>query len=285
MKLIILIGQRVRVGTNFIGSTLGNHPEVQSVPPNYTHGEFNLFRDRQIENTYQTVSKKSFGLKFNNEDEANFYRKYGELWLNFLVRKFNLNPDKSIFIKSPVIENYDLWLKTFPEAKFIFLTRDGRDNVVSSVKASNDRRNWHTFKIKAKKRINFHSGRSFLNHLKDWKKSAELFQTVPEAANIKKIRYDEMLNSFDAFSKIFTFLDINNSEKIIQECLDSPVVGSSFGVENEKVSKSNWSPVQDKSKFKFLNKWSKWGKFKKAVFKFYAGDNLIDLGFEKNKHW
>lgn len=285
MKLIILIGQRVRSGTNFIGSTLSQHPEVQTIPPGKSHGEFNLFSDRSIVDAIENITNKSFGIKYNENDDVEFYRKFGELCINQLIKKYDLSTSHPIFIKSPIINNYDLWLKAFPDAKFIFLCRDGRDNVISSVKASNDKRSWHNFSTKLKKRLNYYTGRSYLAHIKSWKKTASIFNNIHSSEKLFKIKYEDLISSYENLEKLLNFLELESSQSVLSKCLNAPVVGSSFGDTQGKISRSNWKPEHDKSNFVFTEKWKKWGWIKRQVFKKLAGEQLIDLRYEQDNNW
>lgn len=284
MKLIILLGQRVRSGTNFIGSTLSLHPDVQTVPPEKSYAELNLFKNRAIEDALRNITH-SFGLAYDEVDKAYYYRKYGELCIKQIIDKFNLKAEEPIFIKSPFIKNYDLWLKAFPQAKFIVLSRDGRDNVISSVKASNDKRIWHNFNIKFKKRFNYYSGRSFFQHTKNWKKTALIYYEIKNSSNLVKVKYEDLISSIDDLQNLFKFLELEVSPSILKTCRNAPVVGSSFGDSDGKVSRPNWRPEHDKSKFVFTSRWKQWGWFKKKIFKEIAGEQLINLGYEKNNKW
>lgn len=285
MKVIILIGQRVRSGTNFLGSTLSQHPDVQTIPPGKSHGEFNLFKDRAISNVLKNISDKSFGVKYDDQDRSEFYRRFGNLILEQLKNKYDLDPNKTVFIKSPFIENYDLWLKAFPTAKIIFLCRDGRDNAMSSVKASLIRKNWFSFIRNAKIEVNYRSGRLFISQIKDWKKTARIYDKVPVSENVTKVRYEDLINSEANLSLLLDFLEVRNTEAIVKKCLNAPVVGSSFGKNAKNKTKSNWIPDHDKSKFKFVKKWEKWSRHKKWAFKAIASQELINLGYEKNNQW
>ena len=285
MKIIILIGQRVRSGTNFLGSTLSQHPEIQTIPPEKSHGEFNLFKDRAIESVLKNISDKSFGIEYNESDVDEFYETFGNLIINQIVQKYDLNSNQALFIKSPFIANYDLWLKAFPEAKFVFLCRDGRDNVISSVKASLIRKRWFSVWRNLKININLLSGRLFITQIKDWKQTALIYDQVATGKNIMKVRYEDLINARNELSQLLDFLELNNSKAIADKCLNAPVVGSSFGKNSKDVTKSNWIPDHDKSKFKFVKKWEKWNVVKKQIFKSIAGKELIRLGYEKNSDW
>ncbi|GGH45944.1 hypothetical protein GCM10011364_19750 [Mangrovimonas yunxiaonensis] len=255
------------------------------VPESTTLGEFNLFRSNEIKHVYNQISGASFGLNFNQEDEALFFKKYGEMWIEVLCEKYNLPKDKVIFIKSPILSNVELWLKAFPNAKILIVTRDGRDNVISSVKTSNDFRSWHSFWLKFKKRANYFSGRSFINHTKDWRDTArQVFRLSPHN-NLKVMKYEELNNSKKGVEDMLRFYGLKINENILERCLKAPVVGSSVGVNSNGIRKPNWKPDQEKSKFVFSNKWVFWGMGKRMVFKMLAGKELKELGYETDNKW
>ena len=90
---------------------------------------------------------------------------------------------------------FSLWRAAYPNAKIAIIYRDGRDNVISSVKASNDRRAWHKFNMSLKKRINFYSGRYFINHAKEWKRTAKNVLKIEESFRVSKFKYEDLNNS------------------------------------------------------------------------------------------
>lgn len=284
-KMIILLGQRVRSGTNFIGTTLAMHPDVVTVPPGKSLGEFNLFRDALIEQTFDQVALSSFGMDIQSEDKSRFLELYGEAWLKLLKEKYAIPNEKTIFVKSYVINNLHLWQKAFPNAKIAVIYRDGRDNVISSVKASNDYRNWHGGVIKLKKRCNYYSGRSFLNHARHWVKTAEVILAMQESNHLKKFKYEALNDSKKGIAQLLDFYELKNTPDIVNNCLKAPVVGSSFGVQTKTLQKPNWIPDPDKSKYRFTNKWKHWNKLKKGVFKKVGGATLQRLGYETSNKW
>ncbi|WP_298758819.1 sulfotransferase [uncultured Psychroserpens sp.] len=285
-KIIILLGQRVRSGTNFVGSTIAQHPHVSTLPKDISLGEFNLFyTDTVTREVYDKITRNSFGMEFTSEDKSAFIKNYGQAWLSLLIDKYRIESDKTIFIKSPSVAHIDLWKLAFPDSKIAVICRDGRDNVISSVRASNDKRDWHDISIKLKKRVNFFSGRSFINHTKQWVKTARQIVSITQDNQVKVFKYEMLNDSKTEISNLLSHYDLDVNEDILDNCLKAPVVGSSFGVSSKKMVKPNWKPDSDKSKFKFSNKWKKWNLIKKMTFKAIAGKELINLGFEKNSKW
>lgn len=286
MNIIILLGQQVRSGTNFVGVTLSLHPDVVCIPPNISLGEFNLFMDSALkEEVFDPIVAKSFGSGLNREDFPKFMKEYGALWVKILVEKYNISEDKTIFIKSPFISNVDLWSMAFPESQIALLCRDGRDTVISTIKAANDKRRWHTTSIAIKKRINFYSGRSFLNYTKGWKNSAIKYLEIKETSRIKKFRYEDLNNSEKGVEALLNFYKLNSDPSIVNKCINAPVVGSSFGIHTKNMVKPNWKPDADKGKYVFTGKWHQWNFFKKRIFKKKAGNELIALGYEIDNNW
>jgi len=284
-KIIILLGQRVRSGTNFIGSTLGQHPDIVTLPLSTSLGEFNLFKDNSIELCYDKISKDSFGLNFTSVDKTIFLKNYGKSWIQLLIKKYNIPQDKTIFIKSPYLDGFLLWKTVFPDSKIAIICRDGRDNVISSVKASNDKRSWHKINKSLKKRINFYSGRYFINHTKEWKRTAKNILKIEESSRVSKFKYEDLINSENNIIDLLNYYGLEVTESIVNKCLEAPVMGSSFGIQADGIVKPNWKPDFDKSKFIFTNKWKKWSLQKKIIFRLIAGPELIKLGYENNNNW
>lgn len=285
MELIILLGQRVRSGTNFIGTTLKQHPDVVCIPLNTSAGEMNLFKDSSIKTQFFNKASQSFGAGITDEDFPYFMQLYGELWMSFFKKKYSLPENKVVFIKSPDIEHVEYWKLAFPNSQIALLCRDGRDNVISSIKASNDRRRWHTKLIRFKKNFNYYSGRSFYAHTKDWKRTANIYYNTSESSKLKKIRYEDLNDSAKGIEDLLQFYNLRTDPEIVDKCVIAPVVGSSFGISNKGMVKPNWKPITNKEKFTFTGKWHKWNTIQKIMFKKIAGKELMQLGYSKDNNW
>lgn len=285
-KVIILLGQRVRSGTNFVGSTLAQHPSITTLPTNKSIGEFNLFTDDSIiTEVFDKVIKKSFSMDLSKEDQSKFLENYGNFWLHLMIDKYSIPEDAVLFLKSPYVLHLDLWKQTFPNSQISVICRDGRDNVISSIKASNDKRSWYTPLMKFKKYVNFYSGRFFINHTKQWVITARHILKIEENSQVKIFKYESLIDSKTGILELFKHFQLESNSEIIEKCINAPVVGSSFGLNINKISKTNWLPDYDKSKYNFTNKWLHWGIIKKSAFKILGGKELIDLSYEKKSNW
>ena len=288
-QIKILIGQTVRSGTNYVGSMMFNHPQVVTIPPEYSHGEFNLFRDDLVQKLFFSITKRSFALGLEGHYFDEFLKHYGSSWLRVFMKAFDLSASNEeqplrIFLKSPVIDNFHLWKKAFPDAKIAILARDGRDNTMSVVRASNDKRSWHTLSIKLKKRLNYYLGRSFVNGAKNWAETARIFHSIEECENVRKFKYEELLLP-EGIKELLEFYELDAGDDVIVKLADAPVVGSSWGVLKDGTEKPNWIPITKKDKLKFTRKWESWSTVRKEVFKKIAGKELIALGYEKDYSW
>lgn len=283
-KVIILLGQRVRSGTNFIGSTLAQHPDVVTFPKHTSFGEFNLFKDCLIETVYSKVTKESFGLNFNSLDRNLFFNYYGNAWLQTMLKKYDVHPNKVLFIKSPSVKFIALWEIAFPNSRIAIIYRDGRDNVISCVKASNDKRSWHTPLIQFRKKLNYYSGRSFINHVKNWVETSEQVLKIKESERITKFKYEELNNNKENIEKLLNHFKLKCDKRILEKCMEAPVVGSSFGLETPSISKPNWCPDNNKSNYVFSNRWKSWSYVRKKVFDLIAGEMLVKMGYERSSN-
>ncbi|MBT8287835.1 MAG: sulfotransferase [Bacteroidia bacterium] len=285
-KIIILLGQRVRSGTNFVGSTIAQHPDVMTIPPDRSFGEFNLFTDDTIvSGVYNKVIAKSFASGIREEDLSSFLKRYGVCWMDLIIEKFKIPENKNIFIKSPDISHADLWKQAFPEARIALICRDGRDNVISSVKASNDKKTWHSAWTNLKRRLNYFSGRSFVNHSRMWNLTAKKILKLNLEPGFMLFKYESLLNSEEQIGRLLDYFNLQTSPEIVKKCLDAPIVGSSFGGGEKGKFKSKWESDHRKEKYQFTNKWNGWGLLKKVVFKRIAGKSLIDLEYESDGNW
>ena len=114
-----------------MGSTLKQHPDVTLLPPDVSFGEYNLFVDGDIlTHVFEKVTQGSFGSRLRKASEDNFLTKYAETWIDYLQDHYGIKGQKNIFIKSPFIDEWQLWIRAFPQARIALLCRDGRENVV-----------------------------------------------------------------------------------------------------------------------------------------------------------
>ncbi len=97
------------------------------------------------------------------------------------------------------------------------------------------------------------------------------------------VSYDDLVMDEQAeLRRIFSYLGL--SEDVYPwESLDSvPVLGSSSFKMNDQV---HWKPVKKPKTFNPIGKWHEWGPHEKSVFKRYAGQSLIRVGYAEDEDW
>lgn len=154
VNYIIGIG---RSGTTLLTSILGAHPAINTVPENYFVTFFyNSFKNKTCFKTSDLMLIHEFNLLFNRlqpyigydytltkEDDflqQSFIGSYHELckhFYNFFKHKTNNSVNAPIIIdKNPSNTLYcEKLLKLNPNAKFIFITRDYRANILSRIES------------------------------------------------------------------------------------------------------------------------------------------------------
>lgn len=154
VNYIIGIG---RSGTTLLTSILGAHPEINTIPENYFVTFFyNSFKDKTYFTPSELLLIHEFNLLFNKlqpyigydyiltkEDDFlqhPFMGSYHELckyFYNFFRHKTNHAINPSIIIdKNPSNTLYcEELLELNPNAKFIFITRDYRANILSRIES------------------------------------------------------------------------------------------------------------------------------------------------------
>lgn len=148
----------------------------------------------------------------------------------------------------------DLLIELFPDAYFIFIYRDGRNQIAS----------FERFRDKIKSEFNF------LESCQNWANSMNKLKEIKEynkSIKFKIVRYEDLFKNYD---KIFADLCSFVSIEFFSPDPYSP--NSSF---------SNHENMSD-----FNNRWKDWSDEKKFIFKESAGEQLIEWGYSNgNNSW
>ena len=152
-------------GTSILLSILGNHSKVYSVPK-----ESYLFFEN-IRNIQKTLC----------------------LW----IYQSKSSKKEIILEKTPRhLHCVDSILKIFPHSKFIYITRDCRDTVISFMKR----------------------GYQLESACKRWVDDNKIFSKISNNSNFFKVRYEDFVNSStDCLKSLSSFIDISYEK----ECLDN----------------------------------------------------------------
>ena len=211
-----------RSGTTILGDTLSRHPKIKYLNErrdlwHKAYPEFDIWnKDTQDPKIY--VDEKDVILKKNNILHHLFFRKQVLANAEILLEKLPINNFRLKFLK-----------ESFPDAKYIYLTRNGLE-VSKSIEGMIQKKNWFTGKkyellkkyisdnrIIFRANINSDIGKGML----EWKLSideSDCFFKKENKENFIHLSYQDLINnSFQVFSDIFDFLDLDYTEHLVSE--------------------------------------------------------------------
>lgn len=224
-----------RSGTTLLMSMLNAHPDIQATPEvNFFNFFYHSFKNKRefTENDISIVTDYIKSYKANNSSgfdfdfdsfskthNSSFKNLYESFYANFLyggVKKdctyfFDKNPINSFYLKEI--------LKTFPNAKFVFLTRDPRATYLSikqkkNTKSSNVYFNsyrWYYYNLQVFSFINLHPDKIFILKYEDLVLNTE--NELKRMANFFGFNYNDKMLYFHEDVKKFSLNNITESEK------------------------------------------------------------------------
>ena len=285
-----------RSGTNFITKVLDNHPNICGPSPTHLIRTFskNLrnYGNLNIDKNWKTFltdisdflkyqlgewqTKVSFEELLKNIHDRN---------LNSVIRfvyekEGNIHKKENIFIKENQVYGFLSFLSTsFSAAKYIYIIRDPRDNILSFKKSPN------------------HQG-SIIKGTKIWKNDqTEFIKTffyLKETNSIKIIKYEDLTaNIENTLINICNFLNIDysaemlnfHSNKLTQknakklknwENLGKPVIKTNFNKYKKELSESEIKYIEYICKDEM--------NFFKYKFDYNASDNIDEITEQINKN-
>jgi len=306
---IFILGIMQRSGTNFLYDLLTLHPDCfrSNISEDY------LMVDAELLEEYAKRIYQHWPLRWRVRIKPieSLYQSIGDGLISFL--KMNLysgrccsdnSPaaedeteqsvaqySKKFATKTPSVENLPFFPKLFPNAPLLLLVRDGRAVVESKVKTYNT---------------------SYEEEMKLWAKGAETILQFDEEMRKSDYRYmivkyeDLHLHTEREMSQILTFLMLDPDRYDFEGALNLPVRGSSELHKqekehwrlDEKQPKFNsaqsrhiippkrhvhWKPVEKKSGFDPIARFSHWDWELHEQFNSIAGNYLEKMGYAKHR--
>jgi hypothetical protein len=291
-----LQGIKVRSGTNYIGTLVAKHPDVQVVPPRSRGrpgGEFPVLRSiADHADSLDRFTKEYIGDA--PIDLTPLLRKAGDAWVELIVQRFSLYPG-AVFLKYPSVRGIEVFFKAFPDSRLIVLLRDGRDTVASAMKAALARRDNTKFEKKARRHLNHLIARDVTAHARVWATAARAILEFDRAHRIGPwsdryllVRYEDVFAAPEHWGeRLFEFMGLSASAELIGSLRDVEVVGSSYfgAAGKEDARKPNWQPTARTEHFKPVGRWQSWNGAQKALFKRVAGAELAALNYADDDDW
>jgi len=237
-----------RSGTTWISSQLGQSNELQYLKESWMIAKLHDLAS-WYSNIYNNWDKSFLTWKYRDVDRETFTKHLGRFYLNLL---YEASDNKRFIEQTPYwnIQFIDLLIELFPEAYFIFIYRDGRNQVASFEK------------FNSTKKQEF----DFAKSCKEWATCMNKLKEIKEnnfAIKYKLVRYEDLFADYEKmFADLCAFVSIEsfNPEPF------SP--NSSF---------SNHNHISD-----FNNRWKDWNSEKKLIFKELAGKEHVEWGYDNS---
>lgn len=237
-----------RNGSTLLASTLNKYENIH-IPPEQFVMPYAIMKFRLLNFLSWHRLKKMIWAEFKKESRTtnwtfriNFFSKdvrslqgiFDEVYSSSSNKDFKIwgdkTPQNTFFIKKifPV----------YPDSKYIFIIRDGRDVVNSLVKM---------MRINKKQR-NFSDKQILLQAVSLWNKSIESYEwLLTQKAQVKLVKYEDFTSNYQGvLSEVISFLEIDAGEFDLSEFQD-------MGVETMKHHQNLKKPISTAS----IGKWKK----------------------------
>jgi hypothetical protein len=265
---VFIIGIEHRSGINFLSNVIRLHPDFQLPAPLW---EDYLLRHSGHLFTYveRTSERWKRWVEDRQEYQVCLLKSLGDGLLGFLGSK--ISPEKRIIVKTPVAHNLENFSLLFPQGKMLILIRDGRDVVQSAQKTWKDK--------------------SALFWIRRWNAGAQMIHSFTENAgrelrdrSWKLVRYEDLVeNPKPVVEEILDFVAADRASFQWDQLEKLPLRGSSVNQGGKEAV--HWDPVEKPKDFQPIGRWAGWSAWKKLQFKFFAGKELIRLGYAQDYNW
>ncbi|WP_319405985.1 sulfotransferase [uncultured Desulfosarcina sp.] len=262
---ILIQGVMPRCGSNYVGKLLSYHPDICPYP-NEIH-EFPVLKHADDLLRMQDRFFSTYGHNKTRMGPIDFLPLFGSSMIAYLQ---SFSPEKKrLLLKTPYVDNLNLFFSLFPHEHLVIVLRDGRDVVRSTMKTwpgkyAFDRlcRSWDS---SAKKILRFHAFHAEADRPYLLVKFEDVFHDPHRFVS-------DACEKFNLNERVYPYEKINQT----------PVIGSSSLKSEGKVT---WKGVQKPKNFNPTGRWKAWPLKKKKIFGKYAGDTLRQAGYWSDFEW
>lgn len=243
-----------RSGTSWITQALGQSYELVYIGESWMIAKLADLR-KWCDHIQENYKFNTFTWKDYSTDNKFFVKSIGNFYKDLL---YNVSGGKRFIEKTPNwnLENIELLGEFFPDAYFVVIYRDGRNQVAS----------YEIFSEKKKNRLF-----DFRKNCSLWAKSMDKITLIKDNSVLSRyilIKYEDLLSNFDnKFNELCDFAEI---KRFKPHTIDS---NSSYADSAKNDSDYN-------------SRWHSWNDDKKSIFKELAGKHLIEWGYaQSNETW
>jgi len=241
-----------RSGTSWISGSLGQSDELEYIGESWMISKLDDLT-KWCNYILESYKFNNFTWKEYSSDSKFFIRSIGNFYKDLL---YKASDGKRFIEKTPNwnLGNIELLSEFFPDAYYVLIYRDGRNQVESYEKFLLDKNQFFDFRECCEK----------------WSSSMDKINLIKKNAQINNyflLRYEDMLVDFEGI-----FEDLCDFAEIKRFVPETPCDNSSF----------KQSPTHSD----FNCRWHSWTDEKKSIFKQIAGKQLIVWGYvDSNDSW
>ncbi len=262
--MIMIHGIMPRSGTVYIGELIRQHPDIYAYP-------HNLFELPFLQQTgiLENLQDKFIWAHRHNVGKIGRFELLPIFGAGLVAYLHQESPrEKRVLVKVPSVQYLTHFRVVFPYEQLIILVRDGRDIVHSTL------RTWPQL--------------NFLLVCRRWKRAAQMVLAYQDMHSWQKqgywlARFEDAVYSPESFMReICIRFELDSKRYPWDKLTNLPVRGSSQLATEGKV---NWTPVEMPEGFHPIGQWQQWTAFRKSLFKWIAGRELISMGYEQDMRW
>ena len=258
---IFVHGVLPRSGTNYLADVLALHPDLQQDP-----GRLWEFPLLYVAPGADALQREFLFMFKENAEVMKPYEMLAYLAGGWIASLQQRNPDKRMLLKSPHMQNIQLFPSLFPDDIAFLCIRDGRDVVESSMKT-------------------FGGGlmrKSFGALAREWQLGCEAALSFKEGGanahpNVKVVRYEDLVGDTEATVRsLLAHAKLDPVSYDFQALEALPVRGSSA---SKTDLSQRWQPEQKSAGFNPVGRWQSWPDARKKRFNEIAGATLQRAGY------
>jgi hypothetical protein len=261
---VFILGIMPRSGTNYLFNLLKIHPDCISTEVVWE--DYALAHADQLARYSNAVTAHwdpAWGIR---EETANAF----DAALGRGISEFLSSGDvhQQTLVKTPSVQNLDLFFRFFPDSPLLILVRDGRSVIESGVRSFGWRREsaLHWLAREARTIVEF------------------IDRYPPETHRYRLVRYEDLWQQpVEEMNQVLWFLGLDTERYDFGQARELPVRGSSEMLKNEE-GDLHWDPLEKTESFDPLSRYGDWTDFMTYRFEQIAGSAMTSLGYKTACH-
>ena len=263
---VLILAPMQRSGTNFITDLLCLHPDCARPP---SVGEDFVLHETHHLHRYVDRLLVHWRKHLDPDQQTRMQRALtadlGRVVLGHLFEEHSETAPLARYrvSRTPSVQNIERLSQVFPDVKPIIIVRDGRDSVFSAMRSFD---------------------RSFKQSVLGWRRACRdilKYLDSEAGADALLVRYEDLVTDCRGqLVRICRHLGLDPDRLDFDAAENLPVRGSS-DLRRRSKDPMHWDPVEKTADFKPIARWHGWGTARKEQFLWWAGPELVAMGYEQ----